>query len=84
MTDTAHVSILQNILDGSYTTPGSTVARFEQRHKSVGGNALRAAVLGGNDGLVSNFSLIMGVAGAAGGQKKYCWQVLPVCWQEPF
>ena len=70
MTDTAHVSILQNILDGSATTPGSTVARFEQRHKSVGGNALRAAVLGGNDGLVSNFSLIMGVAGAAGGQKE--------------
>ncbi|MBM4364495.1 MAG: VIT1/CCC1 transporter family protein, partial [Deltaproteobacteria bacterium] len=28
------------------------------------GNALRAAVLGVNDGLVSNFSLVMGVAGA--------------------
>ena len=28
------------------------------------GNALRAAVLGANDGLVSNFSLVMGVAGA--------------------
>jgi VIT1/CCC1 family predicted Fe2+/Mn2+ transporter len=33
----------------------------------VGGNALRAAVLGGNDGLVSNFSLVMGVAGATHG-----------------
>jgi VIT1/CCC1 family predicted Fe2+/Mn2+ transporter len=31
----------------------------------VGGNALRAAVLGANDGLVSNLSLVMGVAGAA-------------------
>jgi VIT1/CCC1 family predicted Fe2+/Mn2+ transporter len=31
----------------------------------MGGNALRAAVLGANDGLVSNLSLIMGVAGAA-------------------
>jgi VIT1/CCC1 family predicted Fe2+/Mn2+ transporter len=30
----------------------------------VGGNALRAAVLGANDGLVSNLSLVMGVAGA--------------------
>ncbi len=70
MIDTAHVSILRNILDGSATTPASSVARFEQRHKSVGGNALRAAVLGGNDGLVSNFSLIMGVAGASGGQKE--------------
>src|SRR6186997_370244 len=34
------------------------------RHASIGGNALRAAVLGANDGLVSNLSLIMGVAGA--------------------
>jgi VIT1/CCC1 family predicted Fe2+/Mn2+ transporter len=30
-----------------------------------GGNALRAAVLGANDGLVSNLSLVMGVSGAA-------------------
>lgn len=29
----------------------------------VGGGALRAAILGVNDGLVSNFSLVMGVAG---------------------
>ena len=44
-------------------------AKFETKHRSVGGNAIRAAVLGGNDGLVSNFSLVMGIAGAtAGGQ----------------
>ncbi len=42
---------------------GSTLARLEGRHRS-GGNALRAAVLGANDGLVSNLSLVMGVAGA--------------------
>jgi VIT1/CCC1 family predicted Fe2+/Mn2+ transporter len=30
----------------------------------MGGNALRASVLGANDGLVSNLSLVMGVAGA--------------------
>ena len=36
----------------------------------MGGNALRAAVLGGNDGLVSNFSLVMGIAGATNGQKE--------------
>lgn len=35
-----------------------------ERHHAIGGNALRAAVLGANDGLVSNFSLVMGVAGA--------------------
>ncbi|HUX21148.1 MAG TPA: VIT1/CCC1 transporter family protein, partial [Spirochaetia bacterium] len=42
----------------------STLARAEGRHKGAGGNALRAAVLGANDGLVSNLSLVMGVAGA--------------------
>ncbi len=44
---------------------GSVVAQLEGRHKSTGGNALRAAVLGANDGLVSNLSLVMGVAGAS-------------------
>jgi vacuolar iron transporter family protein len=44
---------------------GATLARLEGRHRGMGGNALRAAVLGANDGLVSNLSLVMGVAGAA-------------------
>jgi len=43
---------------------GRAVARFEGRHRGAGGNALRAGVLGANDGLVSVFSLVMGVAGA--------------------
>jgi VIT1/CCC1 family predicted Fe2+/Mn2+ transporter len=40
------------------------IARLEGRHHALGGNALRAAVLGANDGLCSNLSLVMGVAGA--------------------
>jgi VIT1/CCC1 family predicted Fe2+/Mn2+ transporter len=44
---------------------GSTVALLEGRHRGASGNALRAAVLGANDGLVSNLSLVMGVSGAA-------------------
>src|ERR1700756_5629695 len=43
---------------------GAVLARLEGRHRGMGGNALRAAVLGANDGLVSNMSLVMGVAGA--------------------
>jgi vacuolar iron transporter family protein len=43
---------------------GGALAKLEGRHRSAGGNALRAAVLGANDGLVSNLSLVMGVAGA--------------------
>jgi vacuolar iron transporter family protein len=51
----------------SQVTPGmegSAIARFEGRHRAAGGNALRAGVLGANDGLLSVFSLVMGVAGA--------------------
>ena len=36
------------------------------RHRGLGGGNLRAAVFGVNDGLVSNTSLVMGVAGATG------------------
>ena len=43
---------------------GSEVAQLEGRHRATGGNALRAAVLGANDGLVSILSLTMGAAGA--------------------
>ncbi len=68
ITDTAHVAILKNILNNDHQLAGTDLARFEKRHRSIGGNALRAAVLGGNDGLVSNFSLVMGVAGAMSGQ----------------
>ncbi len=66
-TETNHVKILRSLLQNESRVTGSQVARFESRHRSVGGNALRAAVLGGNDGLVSNFSLVMGIAGATEG-----------------
>ena len=42
----------------------STAVADAQHHASIGGNALRASVLGANEGLVSNLSLVMGVAGA--------------------
>jgi VIT1/CCC1 family predicted Fe2+/Mn2+ transporter len=44
---------------------GGAIARIEGRHRGSGGNQLRAAVLGANDGLVSNLSISMGVAGAS-------------------
>jgi VIT1/CCC1 family predicted Fe2+/Mn2+ transporter len=66
--ETTHVTILRSLVENESKVTGSALARFEKRHRSVGGNALRAAVLGGNDGLVSNFSLVMGVAGATAGQ----------------
>jgi len=45
----------------------TSVAQVERRHKGYGGGNLRAAVFGVNDGLVSNTSLIMGMAGASAG-----------------
>jgi VIT1/CCC1 family predicted Fe2+/Mn2+ transporter len=60
----SHARVLA-ALAGPAGAEGSVVARLEGRHRTIGGNALRAAVLGANDGLVSNLSLVMGVAGAA-------------------
>jgi VIT1/CCC1 family predicted Fe2+/Mn2+ transporter len=57
-----HARILSAVSGGM---EGGTLARLEGRHRAIGGNALRAAVLGANDGLVSSLSLVMGVAGAA-------------------
>lgn len=57
----SHARLLREVSRG---VEGGSLARFEGRHRAIGGNALRAAVLGANDGLVSNFSLVMGVAGA--------------------
>jgi VIT1/CCC1 family predicted Fe2+/Mn2+ transporter len=58
----SHARLLGEVSGG---VAGSALARFEGRHRGIGGNALRAAVLGANDGLLSNFSLVMGVAGAS-------------------
>jgi VIT1/CCC1 family predicted Fe2+/Mn2+ transporter len=61
----SHARIIEALAAPSPTIlNGATLARLEGRHRGLGGNALRAAVLGANDGLVSNLSLVMGVAGA--------------------
>ena len=61
-----HLNIIEAVNSNkALNVSGGLLSKFESRHKSVGGNALRAAVLGSNDGLVSNMSLVMGVAGAA-------------------
>jgi len=65
----SHARVLRSILVSRSTTgAGGEVARVEGRHRRASGNALRAAVLGANDGLCSNLALIMGVAGASPGR----------------
>ena len=60
----SHALAFRAIGEQTQGLQGSSIARLEGRHRASGGNALRAAVLGANDGLVSNASLVMGVAGA--------------------
>ena len=64
----SHARVFRHLAGQPRGLPGEAVARLEGRHRVSGGNALRAAVLGANDGLVSNLSLVMGVAGASLGQ----------------
>ena len=60
----SHARLFRAIGEQAPGLQGGSIARLEGRHRAGGGNALRAAVLGANDGLVSNASLVMGVAGA--------------------
>jgi VIT1/CCC1 family predicted Fe2+/Mn2+ transporter len=62
----SHARLFRELAQGRGVS-GGTLARIEGRHRGSGGNQLRAAVLGANDGLVSNLSLSMGVAGASAG-----------------
>jgi vacuolar iron transporter family protein len=64
----SHAAVVQALASGGRAKAGlsgAEIASHESWHRGVtSGNDLRAAVLGANDGLVSNFCLIMGVAGA--------------------
>jgi VIT1/CCC1 family predicted Fe2+/Mn2+ transporter len=60
----SHARLLTMASQSSGGMAGGSIAQLEGRHRAGGGNALRAAVLGANDGLVSILSLTMGVAGA--------------------
>lgn len=49
----------------SATRHGTTRFRVHHAHRNVQGGAIRAAIFGVSDGLVTNVSLILGMAGAA-------------------
>ncbi|WBO24286.1 VIT1/CCC1 transporter family protein [Sphingomonas abietis] len=60
----SHARIVQAAAMEVGGLPGRALGMIEGRRRGGSGNALRAAVLGANDGLVSNLNLVMGVAGA--------------------
>jgi VIT1/CCC1 family predicted Fe2+/Mn2+ transporter len=60
----SHAAVLDAAIGGAGGLAGADIMRSERWHRRGSGNELRAAVLGANDGLVSNLCLVMGVAGA--------------------
>jgi vacuolar iron transporter family protein len=61
----SHARLIEALLAPVPTLSVAALTRLEARHRMGTATALRAAVLGANDGLVSNLSLVMGVAGAS-------------------
>jgi VIT1/CCC1 family predicted Fe2+/Mn2+ transporter len=59
----SHMRTLRAMQHKTSDAPESIV-ELEGWHRTGYGGSLRAAVFGANDGLVSNFSLVMGIAGA--------------------
>lgn len=59
-----HAAVINAVAGQGRLPGGADIAGAERWHRGASGNELRAAVLGVNDGLVSNFCLVMGVAGA--------------------
>lgn len=60
----SHAAVLDAAVGQPRGMVGGDIARSERWHSRGSGNELRAAVLGANDGLVSNLCLVMAVAGA--------------------
>jgi VIT1/CCC1 family predicted Fe2+/Mn2+ transporter len=63
----AHRAVLQGMGKGESTEARSLIAERERWHRSGRAGSIRAAIFGMNDGLLSNFSLVLGVAGAGVG-----------------
>ena len=68
MSDAARGGPLVNAIDPYVTDGGADAKALQARTQSVNRGAARAAVLGVNDGLVTNLSLIIAMAGASAGQ----------------
>jgi VIT1/CCC1 family predicted Fe2+/Mn2+ transporter len=61
----SHARTLARLIDGGKPDPATQIRRRERWHRGDRSGALRAAVFGISDGLVSNTALVMGFAGSA-------------------
>jgi len=64
-----HRDVLVRMRGPTIATPAGTIVGRERWHKGGRSGAVRAAVFGMNDGLVSNLSLVLGVAAAGSGDQ---------------
>ena len=60
----SHARVLTQLRDSNASDDPRSIRRCERWHRGDRSGALRAAVFGVNDGLVSNTSLVMGFAGS--------------------
>jgi vacuolar iron transporter family protein len=60
----SHARTLEHLMDGGRPGPAARIRRRESWHRGDRSGALRAAVFGISDGLVSNTALVMGFAGS--------------------
>jgi len=60
----SHSRTLQLMLQENAAAGAQSIVKSERWHSQGYGGSLRAAVFGVNDGLISNFGLVMGVAGS--------------------
>ena len=60
----AHQQVLTGLGGGKPLEARAAIATRERWHRGGRGGSLRAAIFGVNDGLLSNLSLVLGVAGA--------------------
>jgi hypothetical protein len=65
----SHARLFGALARTNLTPPESKAVKFEGIHYTSG-NALRAGTLGANDGLLSVYSLVMGVVGAGVGKRE--------------
>ena len=59
----SHSRTLQTMFKHGKPEQGSSIVESERWHRTSYGGSLRAAVFGVNDGLLSNFGLVMGIVG---------------------
>jgi VIT1/CCC1 family predicted Fe2+/Mn2+ transporter len=60
----SHARTIARLMDGGKPDPAAQIRRRERWHRGDRSGALRAAVFGISDGLVSNTALVMGFAGS--------------------